>query len=126
MASDKCNSVELEDFQRELLDLTTKSKSQAREIVKLKSTIKGRDARKEVLIEQLENEINELAGSRFDVDALSKLRDENDQLRESAQQLRSERRKLKKRLESFANTDDTTGPTGSKSSKVLRVRKKVN
>ena len=108
------------------LDLTTKTKSQAREIVKLKSTIKGREARKEVLIEQHENEINELAGSRFDVDALSKLRDENEQLRESAQQLRSERRKLKKRLEYFANTDDTTGPTGSKASKVLRVRKKVD
>ena len=106
--------------------MTTKTKSQARESVKPKSTIKGRDARKEVIIEQLENEINELAGSRFDVDALSKLRDENEQLRESAQQLRSERRKLKKRLEYFANTDDTTGPTGSKASKVLRVRKKVD
>ena len=128
MASDKCNTVELEDLQRELLDLTTKTKAQAREIVKLKSTIKGRDARNEdskddkLRIQQLEKEINELAGGRFDVDALNKLRDENDQLRESIQQLRSERRKLKKRLESVTNTDDKSGPTGSKSSQVLRER----
>ena len=78
MASDKCNTVYLEDFQRELLE----TKSQAREMVELKSTIKGRDARKEVRIEQLENDINELAGGQFDMDA------ENEQLRESVRQLR--------------------------------------
>ena len=77
-------------FPAGIVGLDNQGETQARAIVKLKSTIKGCDARKEVRIEQLENEINELAGSRFDVDALSKLRDENEQLRESVQQLRSE------------------------------------
>ena len=113
---------EMQELQDEILDLTTQTKTQAREIQSLKMKIEEHEARKEASmakaqqrIRELEEETREL--QHVDRDAVLELKTENMQLRETIREVKLERRSLKERLESFTQEKST-----SKSAQVLRER----
>jgi chromosome segregation ATPase len=118
---------ELEELQAELIDMSTKTKSQAREIQSLKMKLEDYESRRgesntklRQRIKELEEEVDEFqraARNQVDKDTVAKLRSENVHLRECLKDVKMEKRSLAEKLDSL-----TTGRNSSKSSQVLRDR----
>jgi chromosome segregation ATPase len=119
---------EMEELQAELLDMTTKTKSQGREIQALKMKLEEYEARKEDVsaklnrrIRELEDEIrhlNDNARKTYgDRDSLLQLKSENAQLRETLRDVKIERRNLKEKLDSL-----TQDRSSSHSAQLIRDR----
>lgn len=118
---------ELKEVNDELLDIIAQNKSYAREIHELQSTIQhlsstrgGTDsASYQRRITDLEDEIialdNELR-QQTDRESVSKLKNENSQLREFVRELKLERRQLREKCDSGSEKG------GSKSSQLLREK----
>ena len=116
---------EIQELQDELLDLTTKAKTQAREIDSLKLKIHEFETRKENISAAAQKRIAELEETvrekgHMDRDAVIELKAENMQLRETIREVKLERRSLKERLEAL-----TQNKSSSKSAQVLRERNNV-
>ena len=116
---------EMQELQDELLDLTTKTKSQAREIEALKLKIHEFESRKENVAALAQKRIHELEEQvrereHMGRDNLIELKAENMQLRETIRDVKLERRSLKERLEALTQDKST-----SKSAQVLRERNNV-
>jgi chromosome segregation ATPase len=120
---------ELEELQAELLDMTTRTKTQGREIHVLQMKLQEHENRKEEVgmnyqrkIRELEDEIcrlNETARKiSNDRDGILQLKSENAQLRETLRDVKIDRRHLKDKLDALIQDKTST----SRSSQLLRDR----
>ena len=118
-------SEDFEELQSELIERTTANKSQAREIQALKLKLEEHEKVKYGKEQQLGAKIAELEqemaltsqGGRRHLEDFDKLQSENQQMRETIRQLKSERRHLQERLDSLLQDKSS-----SKSTQVLRER----
>jgi chromosome segregation ATPase len=119
---------ELEELQAELLDMTTKTKTQGREIQTLKMKLEEHESRNDDIsskyqrrIQELEEEIrivNDTARKTYgDRDSILQLKSENAQLRETLRDVKIERRQLKEKFDSL-----TQEKTASRSAQLIRER----
>jgi chromosome segregation ATPase len=110
---------EMEELQADLLDMTTKTKTQGREIQTLKMKLEEYEARKEDVsaklnrrIRELEAEIRQLNDNARktygDRDSLLQFKSENAQLRETLRDVKIERRNLKEKLDSLMQERSTS------------------
>jgi len=116
---------ELEETQAELMDMTAKAKSQAREIQSLKQKLDDRSKSESIKslklrVKELEEEIHQLkwdARNNMTLEDSDKIRHENGLLRQANRQLKLDRNSLNERLNSIL-----TDKTSSRSARVLRDR----
>jgi chromosome segregation ATPase len=114
---------DMEELQAELISMTSKTSTQAREIQSLKLKLEEVEARKADLEKKLQNRITELEEEIVDVTRSARpqdadhLREENNKLRKALRDVRLERRLLQDRLDSLASDK-----CNSKSAQVLRER----
>ena len=120
---------ELDELQAELLDMTTQTKTQGREIQVLQMKLEEHETRKEEVsskyqrkIRELEDEVRRLNETArkisSDRDGILQLKSENAQLRETLRDVKIDRRHLKDKLDSLLQDKTSI----SRSSQVLRDR----
>ena len=120
---------DLEELQAELLDMTTRTKTQGREIQVLQMKLQEHESRKEEVgsnyqrkIRELEDEIRRLNETARkisnDRDGILQLKSENAQLRETLRDVKIDRRHLKDKLDSLLQDKTSI----SRSSQLLRDR----
>ena len=120
---------ELEELQAELLDMTTRTKTQGREIQVLQMKLQEHENRKEEVgsiyqrkIRELEDEVrrsNDVARKiSNDREGILQLKSENAQLRETLRDVKIDRRQLKDKLDALLQDKTSV----SRSSQLLRDR----
>ena len=120
---------EFEELQAELLDMTTRTKTQGREIQVLQMKLQDHEYRKEEVgssyqrkIRELEDEIRQLNETARkisnDRDGVLQLKSENAQLRETLRDVKIDRRHIKDKLDTFLQDKTSI----SRSSQLLRDR----
>jgi chromosome segregation ATPase len=118
--------VDIDELQAELIAVTSKNSSQARELQSLKMKVEELETRKQEVASKYEERIRELEEeivahksreSRIDEGEVERIKSENSRLREAIRSAQMERRALKDRLDSIVSDK-----TASRSSQVLRER----